>query len=48
MKDDSGDFVTQALKVAMKSKDTTLFRDPEILAEEFLLLVRFELRTPRG
>ena len=42
-KDESNDFVTQAVKVAMESKGSMIFDDPDILAEQFLLLVTFVL-----
>ena len=40
-KDESNDFVTQAVKVTMERKDRSVFDDPDILAEQFLLLVSF-------
>lgn len=44
LKDDANDFVTQAVKVAMERKDRTIFDDPDVLAEQFLLLVCSALR----
>ena len=45
-KDESNDFVTQAVKVAMDNKSSMIFDDPDILAEQFLLLVTFVLPNP--
>lgn len=41
LKDESNDFATQAVKVTMERKDRSVFDDPDILAEQFLLLVSF-------
>ena len=48
LKDESNDFVTQAVKVAMERTDCTNFDDPGVLAEQFLLLVGFILRFRGG
>ena len=42
-KDESYDFVTQAVKVAMESKGSMIFDDPDTLAEQFLHLVNSAL-----
>ena len=39
--DASNDFATQAVKVALGRKDHTVFEDPNVLAEQFILLVSF-------
>lgn len=42
-KEESNDFVTQGVKVAMESKDRTFSNDARVLAEQFLLLVSVSL-----
>lgn len=46
MKEKTNDFVPQSIKVAMERKDRTPFDDPDILAEQFLLLVSSVSRNP--
>ena len=47
-KDDSNDFVTQAVKVTMESKANKIFHDPNLLAEQFLLLVSSTVQVHEG
>ena len=41
--DESNDFVTQGIKIIMRSKDHTYINNPQYLAEQFLLLVSLDV-----